>query len=147
MAVSERLLARRREPERLRPGVVRRRGLALPRRLVLRSAVLLRGLVLARCPVAARLGGAWLLIPLTVFAVLLPYGRILNYGLMSTFLTPLVVLLIDLLQRIGWALALTLEDELTLSALRMKCAQADWFRIAAKVSMAADTRAASRRGE
>jgi uncharacterized membrane protein YccC len=53
--------------------------------------------------------GTWLLIPFAVLAALLPYGRSRNYGLLSTFLTPLVVLLIDLLNPIGWRLA---EDRL-----------------------------------
>src|SRR5580693_5222818 len=53
--------------------------------------------------------GTWLLIPLTVLAALLPYGRSRNYGLLATFLTPLVVVLIDLLSPIGWRLA---EDRL-----------------------------------
>ena len=50
--------------------------------------------------------GPLLLIPLAVFAGLLPYGRNRNWGLFSTFLTPLVVILIDLLQPTGWPLAL-----------------------------------------
>nr|MDQ2816259.1 FUSC family protein [Actinomycetota bacterium] len=45
-----------------------------------------------------------------VLLVLLPYGRSRNYGLLSTFLTPLVVVLIDLLTPAGWRLA---EDRLT----------------------------------
>jgi uncharacterized membrane protein YccC len=49
--------------------------------------------------------GAWLLIPFGVLAALLPYGRDRNYGLQSTFLTPLVVVLVDLLRPIGWQLA------------------------------------------
>ena len=49
--------------------------------------------------------GVWLLIPFTVLAALLPYGRSRNYGLLATFLTPLVVVLIDLLSPIGWRLA------------------------------------------
>jgi uncharacterized membrane protein YccC len=49
--------------------------------------------------------GAWLLIPFGLLAVLLPYGRERNYGLMATFLTPLVVVLVDLLNPIGWRLA------------------------------------------
>ncbi len=53
--------------------------------------------------------GTWLLIPFGVLAALLPYGRLRNYGLMATFLTPLVVVLIDLLSPIGWRLA---EDRL-----------------------------------
>jgi uncharacterized membrane protein YccC len=49
--------------------------------------------------------GAWLLIPFGVLAALLPYGRSRNYGLLATFLTPLVVVLVDLLKPIGWPLA------------------------------------------
>ena len=41
--------------------------------------------------------GPLLLIPCALFAGLPPYGRDLNWGLFSTFLTPLVVILIDLL--------------------------------------------------
>jgi uncharacterized membrane protein YccC len=53
--------------------------------------------------------GTWLLIPFAVLAALLPYGRSRNYGLLATFLTPLVVVLIDLLAPAGWRLA---EDRL-----------------------------------
>jgi uncharacterized membrane protein YccC len=49
--------------------------------------------------------GAWLLIPFGVLAALLPYGRNRNYGLLATFLTPLVVVLVDLLKPVGWGLA------------------------------------------
>ncbi len=49
--------------------------------------------------------GTWLLIPFAVLAALLPYGRSRNYGLLATFLTPLVVVLIDLLSPAGWRLA------------------------------------------
>jgi uncharacterized membrane protein YccC len=49
--------------------------------------------------------GAWLLIPFAVLAALLPFGRSRNYGLLATFLTPLVVVLIDLLNPGGWQLA------------------------------------------
>jgi len=49
--------------------------------------------------------GAWLLVPFGVLAALLPYGRNRNYGLLATFLTPLVVLLVDLLKPVGWRLA------------------------------------------
>ena len=49
--------------------------------------------------------GAWLLIPFGVLAALLPFGRSRNYGLLATFLTPLVVVLIDLLNPGGWQLA------------------------------------------
>src|SRR2546429_6881784 len=41
--------------------------------------------------------------------ILLPFGRSRNYGLLATFLTPLVVVLIDLLNPGGWRLA---EDRL-----------------------------------
>jgi uncharacterized membrane protein YccC len=57
--------------------------------------------------------GTWLLIPFAVLAALLPYGRSRNYGLMAVFLTPLVVVLIDLLDPTGWHLALDrLQDTL-----------------------------------
>jgi len=49
--------------------------------------------------------GTWLLIPFAVLAALLPFGRSRNYGLLATFLTPLVVVLIDLLDPGGWQLA------------------------------------------
>jgi len=49
--------------------------------------------------------GTWLLIPFAVLAALLPFGRSRNYGLLATFLTPLVVVLIDLLNPGGWRLA------------------------------------------
>ena len=49
--------------------------------------------------------GAWLLVPFGLLAALLPYGRNRNYGLLATFLTPLVVVLVDLLNPIGWRLA------------------------------------------
>ena len=53
--------------------------------------------------------GTWLLIPFGVLAALLSFGRSRNYGLLATFLTPLVVVLIDLLSPVGWRLA---EDRL-----------------------------------
>ena len=48
--------------------------------------------------------GPWLLLPFGVLAALLPFARARNFGLVATFLTPLVVLLIDLLDRSagGW---------------------------------------------
>jgi uncharacterized membrane protein YccC len=57
----------------------------------------------------ALIHGEWLLIPFGLLAALLPYGRDANYGLLATFLTPLVVVLIDVLQPAGWRLA---EDRL-----------------------------------
>ena len=53
--------------------------------------------------------GPWLLLPFGVLAALLPYGRSRSFGLMAVFLTPLVVVLIDLLTPGGWRLA---EDRL-----------------------------------
>ncbi|HZR51576.1 MAG TPA: FUSC family protein [Streptosporangiaceae bacterium] len=52
------------------------------------------------------LHGLWLLVPFAVLAGLLPLGRSRNYGLLAVFLTPLVVILIDLLSPAGWQLAL-----------------------------------------
>ncbi len=49
--------------------------------------------------------GPWLLVPFGVLAALLPYAKARNFGLVTTFLTPLVVLLIDLLSPSGWRLA------------------------------------------
>jgi uncharacterized membrane protein YccC len=49
--------------------------------------------------------GLWLLVPFGVLAALLPYGKARNFGLSATFLTPLVVLLIDLENKSGWRLA------------------------------------------
>jgi uncharacterized membrane protein YccC len=61
----------------------------------------------------ALIHGTWLLIPFAILAGLLPYGRSRNYGLLAVFLTPLVVVLIDLLNPVGWHLALDrLEDTL-----------------------------------
>jgi uncharacterized membrane protein YccC len=49
--------------------------------------------------------GPLLLIPFGIMAALLPYGKSRNFGLTATFLTPLVVVLIDLLAPSGWRLA------------------------------------------
>jgi len=71
--------------------------------------------------------GPWLLIPFAVLAGLLPWGRLLNYGLMSTFLTPLVVVLIDLLDRTGWRLAeARLIDTLVGCAVALAVGYAPW---------------------
>jgi uncharacterized membrane protein YccC len=71
--------------------------------------------------------GLWLLIPFAVLAALLPYGRSLNYGLLSTFLTPLVVVLIDLLDRTGWRLAeARLIDTLVGCAIALAVGYAPW---------------------
>ena len=71
--------------------------------------------------------GPLLLVPVAVFAALLPYGRERNWGLFSTFLTPLVVLLIDLLRPIGWGLALDrLIDTLIGCAIVLLVGYAPW---------------------
>jgi len=72
-------------------------------------------------------GGPLLLIPCALFAALLPYGRDRNWGLFSTFLTPLVVLLIDLLHRVGWSLAVDrLIDTLVGCAIVLLVGYAPW---------------------
>jgi len=71
--------------------------------------------------------GPWLLLPFAILAALLPYGRSRNYGLFSAFLTPLVVLLIDLLAPAGWYLALDrLVDTLLGCAIVLLVGYAPW---------------------
>jgi uncharacterized membrane protein YccC len=74
-------------------------------RAVQRGLGTIAGAVLGAVILAAVPYGALLLVPVAVLAGLLPYGRSRNYGLMTVFLTPLVVLLIDLPDRTGWRLA------------------------------------------
>ena len=78
-------------------------------RAVQRGIGTVTGAVLGAVIITAIPYGAWLLIPFGLLAALLPYGRSRNYGLMAVFLTPLVVVLIDLLAPGGWRLA---EDRL-----------------------------------
>jgi uncharacterized membrane protein YccC len=71
--------------------------------------------------------GPWLLLPFGVFAALLPYAKARNFGLAATFLTPLVVLLIDLLSPAGWQLAETrLIDTAIASAVVLFVGYAPW---------------------
>ena len=71
--------------------------------------------------------GLWLLVPAAVLAALLPYGRAVNFGLMSTFQAPLIVLLIDLLSRGGWQLAADrLLDTLLGCAIALLVGYAPW---------------------
>lgn len=71
--------------------------------------------------------GPWLLVPFGILAALLPYGRSRNFGLLSVFLTPLVVLLIDLLARASWQLALDrLIDTLLGCAISLVFGYALW---------------------
>jgi uncharacterized membrane protein YccC len=78
-------------------------------RAVQRGLGTVTGAVLGAVIITAIPYGPWLLIPFGLLAALLPYGRSRNYGLMAVFLTPLVVVLIDLLAPGGWRLA---EDRL-----------------------------------
>jgi uncharacterized membrane protein YccC len=71
--------------------------------------------------------GPWLLLPFGVLAALLPYAKARNFGLMATFLTPLVVLLIDLLDTGGWRLAEDrLVDTVLASAIVLIVGYAPW---------------------
>jgi uncharacterized membrane protein YccC len=74
-------------------------------RAVQRGVGTIVGAVLAAVILALVPYGPWLLLPFGVLAALLPYAKARNFGLMATFLTPLVVLLIDLLDVGGWHLA------------------------------------------
>jgi uncharacterized membrane protein YccC len=62
------------------------------------------GAVLGAVILAAIPYGPWLLFPMAVLAAGQPYGRLRNFGLAATFVTPLVVLLLDLLVPTGWRL-------------------------------------------
>jgi uncharacterized membrane protein YccC len=71
--------------------------------------------------------GPWLLLPFGVLAALLPFARARNFGLVATFLTPLVVLLIDLLTPVGWQLAeARLVDTVLASAVVLVVGYAPW---------------------
>jgi uncharacterized membrane protein YccC len=63
------------------------------------------GAVLGAAILAVVPFGPWLLVPFGILAALLPYGKARNFGLSAAFLTPFVVLLIDLLSPAGWRLA------------------------------------------
>jgi uncharacterized membrane protein YccC len=71
--------------------------------------------------------GPWLVVPAGLLAALLPYGRARNFGLLAIFLTPLVVLLIDLLAPDGWRLAADrLIDTLIGCAIALIVGYAPW---------------------
>ena len=72
---------------------------ALQRGIGTIAGVVLGAVILATVPY-----GPWLLFPMAVLAAGQPYGRLRNFGLAATFMTPLVVLLIDLLVPAGWRL-------------------------------------------
>lgn len=74
-------------------------------RALQRSIGTVVGAVLGAAILAVVPFGPWLLLPFGILAALLPYGKARNFGLSATFLTPFVVLLIDLLNPSGWRLA------------------------------------------
>jgi uncharacterized membrane protein YccC len=96
-------------------------------RAVQRGIGTVLGAVLGAAILALVPYGPWLLLPFAILAALLPYGRSRNYGLLSVFLTPLVVLLIDLLAPAGWYLALDrLVDTLLGCAIVLLVGYAPW---------------------
>ena len=71
--------------------------------------------------------GPWLLLPFGVLAALLPYAKARSFGLAAVFLTPLVVLLIDLLDIGGWQLAeARLVDTVLASLVVLVIGYAPW---------------------
>ena len=71
--------------------------------------------------------GPWLLLPFGVLAALLPYAKARSFGLAAVFLTPLVVLLIDLLDVGGWQLAeARLVDTVLASLVVLVIGYAPW---------------------
>ncbi|HEX4656385.1 MAG TPA: FUSC family protein [Streptosporangiaceae bacterium] len=85
------------------------------------------GAVLGAAILAVVPYGPLLLIPMAVLAAGLPFGRSRNFGLVATFLTPLVVLLIDLLAPGGWRLALDrLIDTILGCAIVLVVGYAPW---------------------
>jgi uncharacterized membrane protein YccC len=85
------------------------------------------GAVLGAAILAVVPYGPWLLVPCGVLAALLPYGKSRNFGLSATFLTPLVVLLIDLQIVTGWRLAVDrLVDTLLACAVVLLIGYAPW---------------------
>jgi len=96
-------------------------------RAVQRGIGTVLGAVLGAVILAVVPFGPWLLLPFAILAALLPYGRSRNFGLVSVFLTPLVVLLIDLLAPAGWHLALDrLVDTLLGCAIVLLVGYAPW---------------------
>ncbi len=71
--------------------------------------------------------GPWLLLPFGVLAALLPYAKARSFGLAAVFLTPLVVVLIDLLDVGGWQLAeARLVDTVLASLVVLVIGYAPW---------------------
>ncbi len=85
------------------------------------------GAVLGALIIAAVPYGPLLLVPFGVLAALLPYGRSRNFGLYAIFLTPLVVLLIDLMAPAGWSLVgARLADTVLGCAIALAVGYAPW---------------------
>jgi uncharacterized membrane protein YccC len=85
------------------------------------------GAVLGAAILAVVPYGPWLLLPFGVLAALLPYAKARSFGLVAVFLTPLVVLLIDLLDTAGWHLAETrLIDTVLACAVVLLVGYAPW---------------------
>jgi uncharacterized membrane protein YccC len=96
-------------------------------RAVQRGAGTVVGAVAGAAILAVVPYGPLLLIPCAVLALLLPYGRSRNFGLFSIFLTPLVVVLIDLLAHTGWTLAINrLIDTLLGCGIALLIGYAPW---------------------
>ena len=96
-------------------------------RAVQRAIGTVVGAVLGAAILAIVPYGPWLLLPFGVLAALLPYARARNFGLVTTFLTPLVVLLLDLLDKTGWRLAeIRLIDTVVASAVVLVVGYAPW---------------------
>jgi uncharacterized membrane protein YccC len=96
-------------------------------RAVQRAVGTVVGAVLGAVILALVPYGPWLLLPFGVLAALLPYARARNFGLVATFLTPLVVLLIDLLDQGGWHLAeARLVDTVIASLIVLAFGYAPW---------------------
>ncbi len=96
-------------------------------RAVQRAIGTVVGAVLGAAILAIVPYGPWLLLPFGVLAALLPFARARNFGLVATFLTPLVVLLIDLLEPSGWRLAEDrLIDTVLASAVVLVVGYAPW---------------------
>ena len=96
-------------------------------RAVQRGVGTIIGAVLGAVILAVVPYGPWLLLPFGVLAALLPYGKSRSFGLSATFLTPFVVLLIDLLSPGGWRLAEErLLDTLIACAIVLLIGYAPW---------------------
>jgi len=96
-------------------------------RAVQRGVGTVLGAVLGAVILAVVPYGPWLLLPFGVLAAMLPYGKARSFGLNAVFLTPLVVLLIDILDVGGWHLAeARLVDTVLASAIVLLFGYAPW---------------------